>query len=301
MRIFHTFMAAALCLAHAQSASAAVTKKERPNVRKAGAEPSAICEATGVSTKRCSVHGNSAELHVNISRAHPLLVTLDEPPNFTYKDPHIAYRITDTFILFKLKKDTLPKGHNLLLRTETMTISLFFHVVEGGGDSQVHIQRSDRVEQDRIVEERVAKLEKGLAKAAARLARKQILEEIHLGGSQVGKPAGQVRARHDFLVLRATDIIRLGKERLLKISIEERKGSSYPIGQITASVEQGGAKRNLDVGVRCTRRRVRPGKTVACTLSLGAIDKRRGRALVSVKVDGADGQRSVSLDAVDIL
>lgn len=270
------------------------------------------CESTGLSTKRCSISGDSAELHLRISNAHPVIVTLDELPSFTYNDPYIAHQVTEQFVLFKLRKDKLPKGHNLILRTESMTITLFFTVVSSGGDSQVHIERSDRAGQNRVVEARVAErtaaLEREHAKAleglearAKSLARKQFLNQVFMDGSQVGKPAGAVRNRNDFLVLRATDTIRIGKERLLQISIEERKGAIFTIGSLSASLEQRGTKRTLDVDFRCERMVIRPGKTVRCTVSLGEIDKRSGRALISVRVDGADGQRSVGLDSVDIL
>lgn len=295
----------------------ATTALAKPKQLKAPArKPSVVvpdlCKATGQSTKVCYVEGQTAEIHVNISRDYPILVMLDELPNFAYDDPYIQHQVTQEYVIFKLLRDKLPKGHNLILVSDSMTITLYFHEVKKGGDSQVHIQRADRAGQDQQVEARVAarvaeleaehkKLLRDLDIRAERMAQKQFLDSVHNYGSHIGKPAGEVHARGDFVVLRATDVVRIGKQRLLLVSVEERKGDVFTIGDFSASVTQKGVKRSVDVQYRCARTRVRPGSVVRCTLSLGSIDKRKGRAIVKLRLAGADGERAVSLDAVNIL
>jgi len=280
-------------------------KKEAPVATKSN------CETTGKSIKRCYVDGDAAEFALTINRGSTLLVTLEEPPVFASGDPYMKSEASDTSVLFKMRQGSLPKGHSLLIRTATSTITLMFSDVASGGDSQVHITRAGNENRDRLVEQRVkerlAQYKKEHLKAlneleakAARLSRSNLLSELNADGGRITEPGGQTRAREDFLVFRATNAVRIGKERFLKISIEERKGDTFSIGEFKVSVSQNGTKKTVDVDYRCGAMRVRPGKTVACYLSLGSIDKKRGRAVVDVVVVGEDGERSARLSGVDI-
>jgi hypothetical protein len=285
--------------------------KRKKGKRKAPAATATNCETTGVSIKRCYVDGDAAEFALTINRGSTLLVTLEEPPVFTSGDPYMQSEASDTSVLFKMRKDSLPKGHSLVIRTATTTITLMFSDVTSGGDSQVHIARADNAGRDSIVEARVEarlaeykaehkKALNNLEKKAARLSRDYLLNELHERGSRITAPAGAVRAREDFLVFRATKTVRIGKERFLQVSIEERKGDTFSIRDFKVEVTQKGAKRTLDADFRCGDMRVRPGKVVGCFVSLGGIDKKRGRALVDIVVVGEDGERSASLRGVDI-
>tara|TARA_R110002073_G_scaffold336530_1_gene534779 strand:- start:4485 stop:5051 length:567 start_codon:yes stop_codon:yes gene_type:complete len=183
--------------------------------------------------------------------------------------------------------------------------------VSSGGDTQVHILRASNADRDRLVEARVQarlaeyksehkKALNDLEKKAAILARQSLLNELHASGGSISSPSGEVRARNDFLVLRATKGIRIGKERLLQVSIEERKGDTFSIGEFNVTVTQNGAKRSVDADFRCSEMRVRPGKQVSCYVSLGTVDKSRGKASVDIAVAGEGGERSVRLRKVDI-
>lgn len=306
MKITTLFLVALASLAIATPALAKQSRKKGKDPKLA---PTASCEKTGASTKRCAIMGNSAELRLKISRAHPLILTLAEKPTFAIKDPYIGHQITEEFILFKLKKDKLPKGHSILVRTESMTLTIFFDVVPTGGDSQVEVVRADQAELDLEVEARVAEeAEQNEADYRQKLtdldgrvkeeARAQLLTSVHSHGIKSQSPGGEVQSRHDFLVLRAKRSHRVGQERLIEISIEERKGNLFAISGITAMIKQGTAARKVDGGFRCSTMEVRPGKEVKCTVALGAIDKKLGRASVEIKVTGS-GSRWVSIQGLD--
>lgn len=285
-----------------------VKKKQEATVKTENV--SGQCSPTGETTRECFVKGSSAELHLNISKNYPLIVTFDEAPDFAYADPYIQGEANGNFILFRLKGGRLPRNHNLLVRTQTMTLTLYFHE-KTKGDSQVHIKKADRANVDAEVARRVAEAEEALKadykkqlnaldERASQLARTHFLEEFVASGSDQGTPGGQIRARNDFLVLRALKAVRIGNERMLQVTVQERKGDAFTIGNIRTSLTQGDTGRELDSDFRCASLAVRPGATTDCYISLGSVSAKRGKAKVQVTVEGAAGQRSVTLSGVSL-
>tara|TARA_R110002073_G_scaffold336540_1_gene534881 strand:- start:4824 stop:5744 length:921 start_codon:yes stop_codon:yes gene_type:complete len=268
------------------------------------------CESIGESIKRCFVEGDADEVHLNISPDYPLIVTFEEKPDFAIGDNYIKANATDNHILFALKAARLPKGHKILVRTQTTTLTIHFKSVSKGADSQVQILRGDNEHRDLVVEQRVAAIRKELKaeykqklntldERANSIARKRLLQAIHEDGSQIARPSGEVRSRQDFLVLRAEKVLRIGNERFVLVTIEERKGDTFEIGNFTASVSHNGTKRSVDADFRCGSMAARPGQTVKCYISLGSIRK-RGKLSAQIKVEGASGSRSVQLTGIGI-
>jgi len=307
-----TSICIALFLAFSATLAVAAPKR-KPAPDMEGSSAAAKCEAKGKFVRRCLVEGNAAELPLRISKdGGQIFMTLGEPATLALKDKFITTQMQGNSVVFLLNENKIPKGHKIVIRTKSMVLTLTFKVVSSGSDSQVQIVRADKADRDLVVDERVrmrvAELEKehratlnALDAKAGRLARKRMLNQLQDNkGGRIAKPSGEVHAREDFLVFRALTTIRIGDDRVLEVSVEERKGDTFAIEKFNVSISQAGAKRALDPEFRCDAMRVLPGETVKCFISLGAISKRRGRAKVDIRVEGEDGRRSVRLRKVNI-
>ena len=181
----------------------------------------AKCSPRGESIRRCLVEGDAVELRLRISRnGGKVFLTLDELPMMTLQDEYVSAAANEKSILFTLKDNRLPTGHKLIVKTSSMTLTIKFDVVSTKSDSQVQVVRADQAQKDMVVEERVrarvAQLEKehraalnALDAKAARIARKHTLNQLQDNqGGRIIPPAGEVRAREDFLVFRALTSIR---------------------------------------------------------------------------------------------
>lgn len=274
--------------------------------------PSVKCESRGESIRRCYVLGDANELELRISKdGGQVFMTLEEPATMAFNDDYIETHFTEKSVLFTLKKNKLPKGHKLIVRTRSMILTLKFRVVTAKSDSQVQVLRAGQEDLDLAVLERVDTIQKELEEEhrealndleakAARMSRQYILSEVHARGAKISEPGGDLRARENFLVFRATKVVRIGSEQLLKVTLQERGGDTFLVGQFKVLLSQGGATKELDTDFRCGSMSVRPGKKVACYISLGSIDRARGNVTIDIEAQGENKRRTVRLNRVEL-
>lgn len=270
------------------------------------------CEYKGPTSKNCLVQGRLAEFEVKLSGSNPAFVVLDEnvkmvtPPD----DRYVDYSRSGQFLAYTLVGSKIPQDVVSVIKTDAFTVTLHFTAISDGGDSQVHILRADRAQEDELVRRRVDAARQILQKKydrrfaqldakAVRLARLRTLVQIQKAGVRSFDP-GVRPTRHDFVVLRAERGIAIGDERYLTISVENRDRPTLHMGRVHAWLERKGYRRTVGVMVRCGQTALRGRDKTTCTLGLdldGTLEK--GERL-RVRVTSKDKKRTVTLSGIDL-
>lgn len=266
--------------------------------------------------KRCYVAGLGAVFEVSVAQGTQLMVTVDEPlrrivpPDDRYID-YVRRKGSRDFIVFELTSDSLPANITSSIKTASSTITIRFHAVKHDPDLQVHILHTDRAKHDALLAQCKAdyqaadgaRYRKKLVQLDAqvdRRARKRLVAQANAGdGFSVAAPGGTTIERHDFLVLRADKLLRVGTWRLVHVTVENMDRPAFALGALAVYAQRSDRASRLDADLHCDRRLI-PGRHKArCVLALGGLDP-VADGKVRIVATEKHGDRSVTLDGVDI-
>lgn len=267
------------------------------------------------SIKECLVYDGVAEFEIVVRPGAPVLVRLDEPMRqmtpHPDDDPYLLIAASSSHkdVIYELRGDKLAKRHSTTITTESMVLTLRWRISDDSADSQVHISRGDRADKDEEVERRVAEQLKewkdkyeqdyaALDARARRLAQKHLLSQVHKGVSS--EDPDRRPTRDSFIVLRAERVVRIGDERFLRISVQNRDRPTLHIGTIRAWLERGKHREAIETIWMCDTTALRAGKRTPCTLALSLPEVPGKADRVRVRVDGRNKKRSVVLDGIDV-
>ena len=138
--------------------------------------------------------------------------------------------------------ESLPDSTPLVIITPKQTVTI--NLRRGSrtrADTQVTIKDPRRVARDVELEKRIAEAEQKLEQRAQTRAESILLEELLQGGADLGEPRNKAIARNDEkIVLRAKEIVRVGRRRFLLFSVENRSEQPFEVRGVRLSV--GGAE-----------------------------------------------------------
>lgn len=267
----------------------------------------------------CSyIEGTTIE--VRMDQGVSIRVTDDEIAALEVPEPYIFFhKTTSDTVTFAVSQRGWPARTSAMILTKKgYRLVVFFVDVEAGqGDRTVSLTFADRAEQDAIVERRVAAHKKELdAKDAEREAsfkarvddevRTRMLDIVFEGGSSIGNAGGPRVTRDDFLVLRTGKIYRMGKHRLLYVTlrVENRDDDTVQLapkgGSFRVWRTRGKDRKALAFDGRCNKVRLPGGAEALCVLAFTFNEPMGDDDRLRVEFKEERGDRTVTLDGIDV-
>ena len=209
--------------------------------------PAPSCIPLQPQVKQCSVSavGGVGTFEAVVTPPAGLVIAFDEPITGMQPPPTSSYRASfsgTTATVVPIRRDPIPGA---TVHFDTRSVHVTLNLRSGPTpDTQIVIVDPRRDLRDAEVERRVKEAIDGLEERASRLANEGLLDELASGGAAV--EAVDVRpVRHDQVVVRADQVVRLGGRRVLLLAIANRSADVLEVRGVRAWTGADGSEREL--------------------------------------------------------